>query len=131
MVDEEKESTESTKSTDEGAAGKAKSKRTTRSKNVEDKLDDLANRFSKAMTDGVKRMEEAFERSMENVKNNPDFGAQTTRVKSFFKSSQGGAVLIVIGFVWFFYAVGLLDNPIFPIIVIILGFYLMQRYKNE
>ena len=44
---------------------------------------------------------------------------------------MGGAVLIVIGFVWFFYAVGLLDNPIFPIIVIVIGFYLMQRYKSS
>ena len=131
MEDQENSSTESTESTDEGAAGKAKAKRSSRSKNVEDKLDDLATRFSKAMTDGVKRMEQAFERGMENVKSNQNIGAQTTRVKSFFKSSTGGAILIVIGFVWFFYAVGLLDNPIFPIIVIVLGFYLMQRYKNQ
>ena len=99
-----------------------------RRKNVEEKLDDFAERFSRAMSDGVKRMESAFDRGMENLKNNPNTAPR--RVGGFFTSSIGGAVLIVIGFVWFFYAVGWLDNPLFPVLVIILGFYLMRRYKD-
>jgi hypothetical protein len=127
---ESAESTESTESSD--AESKAGAKRSTRSKkSVEDKLDDLADRFSRGMTDGVKRMEAAFDRGMENLKNDPNIGSQTTRVKSFFKSSTGGVVLILIGFVWFFYTIGWFDSPVFPILLIILGFYLMQRYKNE
>lgn len=130
MAEKKDDTTESTESG--GAETKSGAKRSARSKkSVEEKLDDLADRFSKGMADGAKRMEAAFDRGMENIKNDPNFGSQTTRVKSFFKSSTGGAVLIVIGFVWFFYAVGLLDNPIFPIIVIVVGFYLMQRYKNQ
>jgi hypothetical protein len=96
---------------------------------VEDKLDGFADRFSKAMTDGVKRMEDAFDRGMKSLKDHPDI--TSGRVKGFFRSSTGGSVLVIVGFVWFFYAVGLLDNALFPILVIILGIYLMYRYRSE
>lgn len=130
MPENKDDTTESTESS--GAESKAGAKRSTRSKkSVEDKLDDLAERFSRGMTDGVKRMEAAFDRGMENLKSDPNIGSQTTKVKSFFKSSTGGVVLILIGFVWFFYTIGWFDSPVFPILLIILGFYLMQRYKNE
>ncbi len=98
-------------------------------KNVEDKLDDFADRFSKAVTDGAKRMEEAFDRGIKGFKENPNISSG--KVKGFFTSSTGGAVLVVIGFVWFFYAVGLFDQPIVPILMIVLGFYLMRRYRNR
>jgi len=95
----------------------------------EDKLDGFADRFSKAMTDGVKRMEEAFDRGMKSIKDKPEL--TSGKVKGFFTSSTGGAVLIIVGFVWFFYAVGLLGQPIFPILMIILGIYLMYRYRTQ
>ncbi len=96
---------------------------------VEEKLDDVADRFSKVMTDGAKRMEEAFSKGMQGLKNHPGLGGE--RVRGFFTSSTGGAVLIIVGFVWFFYAVGLLGNPIFPVLMIVLGFYLMMKYKDK
>ncbi len=98
-------------------------------KNIEDKLDDFADRFSKTVTDGAKRMEEAFDRGIKGFKENPNISSG--KVKGFFTSSTGGAVLVVIGFVWFFYAVGLFDQPIVPILMIVLGFYLMRRYRNR
>lgn len=119
-----KETEEKAKTSESETGGGAQSKR-----NVEDKLDDFANRFSKVMTDGVKRMEGAFDKGMEAIRDNPNL--TSGKVKGFFTSSTGGAILVVIGFIWFFYAVGLLDMPIFPILVIVLGFYLMYRYKNH
>lgn len=98
-------------------------------KSVEDRLDDMADRFSKVMTEGIKKMEEAFDQGMKTIRENPNLSSG--RVKGFFTSSTGGAVLVLVGFVWFFYAVGLLDNAIFPILVIVVGFYLMHRYREQ
>jgi hypothetical protein len=66
---------------------------------------------------------------MKSIKDKPEH--TSGRVKGFFRSSTGGAALIIVGFVWFFYAVGLLENPYLPIFMIILGVYLMYRYRTQ
>lgn len=96
---------------------------------VEDRLDDFADRFSRAMSDGVKKMEDAFEKGMDNIKSNPKF--QEGRLRGFFTSSAGGAILVIVGVVWFAYAVGLLSNWLIPLLIIALGAYLMHRYKAD
>jgi len=93
-------------------------------KGIEEKMDEIADKFSKTMSEGVKRMETAFQ----NVK---DDAETRKKVKGFFTSSTGGAVLIVVGVLWFFYAVGLFNKPLFPIILIVIGAYLMFRYKSD
>ena len=113
----------------ESAAEEAATSESTGKKGMEEKLDEFADRFSKAVTDGVKRMEGAFEKGVHDIRDNPSFSK--SRVRGFFTSSTGGSVLVVIGFVWLFYAIGLLDKPVFPALLIILGFYIMHRYKSE
>jgi hypothetical protein len=93
-------------------------------KGMEEKLDEVADKFSKTMSEGVKRMESAFQ----NIR---DDAATRGKIKGFFTSSTGGAVLIVVGVLWFFYAVGLFNQPVFPIILIVIGVYLMLRYKSD
>lgn len=93
-------------------------------KGMEEKLDEIADRFSKTMSEGIKRMESAFQTIRTDAETRG-------KIKGFFRSSTGGAVLIVIGVLWFFYTVGLFDQPIFPLIVILIGVYLMFRYKSE
>ena len=113
----------------ESPAEETSASESTGKKGMEEKLDEFADRFSKAVTDGVKRMEGAFEKGVHDIRDNPSFSK--SRVRGFFTSSTGGSVLVVIGFVWLFYAVGLLDKPVFPALLIILGFYIMHRYKSE
>lgn len=113
---------------EEEAAGSSAGQGTGK-KHFEERLDDIGDRFSRAMMDGVKRLEEAFDKGMQSLSENPD--VKSGKVKGFIASSSGGTVLVVIGFVWFFYAVGLLDKPIFPILMIVLGFYLMYRDRRN
>ena len=133
MVDTEgtkepKEEASGSASTGMGEEGAADSSAEDK-KGVEERLDEFADRFSNAVGEGVKRLESAFEKGMKDIKDNPQFSK--SKVRGFFTSSAGGSVLVVIGFVWLFYAIGLLDNPVFPALMIIVGFYLMHRYKSE
>jgi hypothetical protein len=101
-----------------------------RKKHVEDRLDDVADKFSKVMAEGVRRMEDAFDKGMKKIKDNPSI--EGGNVKDFFFSSTGGGVLVVFGVIWFLYAIGLFDHWLFPLLVIALGLYLMYRHKpNE
>jgi hypothetical protein len=97
-------------------------------RHIEDRLDDLADRFSKVMSDGARRVEDAFDKGMQSVKENPDLASG--RFRSFFKSPTGGMILVIVGLVWFFYTVGLFDKPVFPILLILVGLYLMYRNKR-
>lgn len=114
---------------EEAANTEAAEETTEEKKSFEAKLDAFADKFSHALSDGVKRMESAFEKGREEIRDNPNFSK--SRVRGFFTSSAGGSILVVIGFIWLFYAVGLLDKPVFPALLIILGFYIMHRYKSQ
>ena len=96
---------------------------------VEDRLDDMADRFARAVSDGVKRLEDAFDKGAEQMRERHEGGEG--RIRSFFASTTGGAVLIIVGLLWFLYAVGLFDNWVLPILLVIVGIYLLQRYKSS
>ena len=121
----EEDKTESSVGTEEPAADESTSSK----RNVEDRLDDIANRFSRAMSEGVKRMEGAFEKGIKSVRENPELSK--AKIKGFFGSSTGGGILLIVGFVWLFYAIGLLDQPVFPILLIALGFYVLYRNRKD
>ena len=94
-------------------------------KGFESKLDDMADKFSKTMSEGVKRLESAFE----NIKEHPE--DTKGKVKNFFKTSTGGTVILIIGILWLFVSQGWLKHPFFPIAAIGIGIYLMIRYKKQ
>jgi hypothetical protein len=93
-------------------------------KGMEEKMDEVADKFSKTMSEGVKRMEAAFQ----NIK---DDAETRSKVKGFFASSTGGVVLIVFGIVWLLHTLGFFATPVLPIILIVIGIYLMLRYKTD
>ena len=121
----EEDKTESSVGTEEPAADESTSSK----RNVEDRLDDIANRFSRAMSECVKRMEGAFDKGIKSVRENPELSK--AKIKGFFGSSTGGGILLIVGFVWLFYAIGLLDQPVFPILLIALGFYVLYRNRKD
>ncbi len=93
-------------------------------KGFEDKLDEVADKFSKTMSDGVKQLESTFER----IKDNPE--DTKGRVTNLFKTFRGGTIILIVGILWLALSMGWLNIPLFPIIVIVIGIYLMYRNKN-
>ena len=93
-------------------------------KGFEEKLDEVADKLSNTMSDGVKRLESTFE----NIKDHPE--NTKGKVKNFFKTSTGGTVVLINGILRLFLSQGWLNIPLFPIIVIGIGIYLMYRNKN-
>ena len=81
------------------------------------------------MGEGVKRMEGAFEKGIKSVRENPELSR--AKIKGFFGSSTGGGILVIVGFVWLFYALGLLSMPLFPILVIFMGLYVLYRSRKD
>ena len=113
---------EDTKETVEEEKNGAESK-----KGAEQKLDEMGEKFSKSMAEGVKRMEEAFDRSMKNLRENPKF--VDSGWKGFLTSASGGMFLIVIGAAWLLVLLGVLRLWILPVILIALGFYFMLKKR--
>lgn len=89
------EKDESTEETTEEHKSSARTRR-----GVEERLDEMTDKFTSAMSDGVKRMEGVFQEGIQDLKNNPDIPQQ--KIRSFFMSSSGGAALVLIGILWFF-----------------------------
>ena len=43
----------------------------------------------------------------------------------------GGVVLVVVGAAWLVFVTGWLHHPIFPILLILIGFYIWQKHKHD
>ena len=97
-------------------------------KGFEKKLDEVTEKFSKTVSDGVKRVEDTFEKSKESLKSNPEV---RNRWKSFAFSPSGGMLFVIVGFVWLLSTLGVFNHPVFPILLIILGIYLIFKKHPE
>jgi hypothetical protein len=96
-------------------------------KEFESKLDQYASKISNAVNEGVKRVEDAFEKGKENLKAREGDGEGG--FKSLKGSPKSGVVLIGIGIVWLLYIAGLFEHVVFPILLIILGIYFIVRNR--
>jgi len=94
-------------------------------RDFEGKLDEYANKISQVVSEGVKRVEEAFEKGKENLRSESDEGG----AKGKKGSARSGIVLIGVGIVWLLYIAGLFGHVIFPILLIILGIYFVVRNR--
>lgn len=97
-------------------------------KEFEGKLDEYANKISSAVGDGVKRVEEAFDKGRENLKADSAEG-ERVGFRGMKGSPKSGIVLIGAGIVWLLYIAGFFQQWIFPILVIALGIYFIVRNR--
>lgn len=112
-----------------GGEGSSESRRGTESRqDFEDRLDRLSRRFSDTVADGVKRVEEAFEKGKDNLR---DDIKRSQGMENLKGSPRMGLILVGLGIVWMLYTFGLFDNVIFPIILIAAGLYFIVRNRTS
>jgi hypothetical protein len=112
-------------------------------KQWEERLDRAADRVSHAVSEGVHVLEDAYAKGKETLKEEMDArttppgatGASpgatiTPDTKPASKGSPRlGLMLVGLGLVWLLHSLGILDQPVFPILLIVLGVYFIARSK--
>jgi hypothetical protein len=115
-------------------------------KQWEERLDRAAERVSQAVTEGVHVLEDAYVKGKETLKDelNTRRGPTPAATDSSaadplaggpeMKPAHKGTVrlgLIFVGFgiVWLLHSLGMLNHPIFPILLIVLGVIFVARAK--
>ena len=97
-------------------------------KQFEDRLDGLADTISKTVSEGVRKVEDAFERGRTNL-DAETLGEGSNRRK--IGSPRTGVVLLAIGIVWLLNSFDIFDHRIFPILMVAAGLYFIIRDKNR
>lgn len=101
-------------------------------KDWEQKLDRAAERVAGTVKDGVRVLEDAYEKGKEGLMNETR-GASSGAAPESGSAKKGtprlGLVLVALGIVWLLHSLGILDQPVFPILLIILGVYFIARSK--
>ena len=97
-------------------------------KEFDDKLDQYAEKISAVVSDGIARMEKLFEQTKENLKSETDTST-TDRIRKWGEYPKTGHILIGVGIVWLLYTLDVFDHIIFPILLIVLGAFIVLRHK--
>ena len=95
-------------------------------KEFEEKLDGYAEKLSSTVSDGVKKVEEAFDKGKANLHEDIAASGEKARFKG---SPRMGALLLGVGVVWLLMSLGALHHPVFPILLIIAGIYFLVRNR--
>ena len=116
-------------------------------KQWEERLDRTADRVSRVVTDGVHVLEDAYVKGKETLKEEfesrrgpttttpgtttpaPDVAADPVVKPASKGSPRLGLMLVGLGIVWLLNALGILNQPVFPILLIVLGVYFIARAK--
>lgn len=100
----------------------------------EQRLDRVADRVAGGVKDGVRVLEDAYEKGKEGLKNDSTASsADASGAPATGGAKKGsprlGLALVALGIVWLLHSLGILDQPVFPILLIILGVYFIARSK--
>jgi hypothetical protein len=88
-------------------------------------MDGYAERMSRVVSDGVRKLEDAFDRGKSNLKQD----IESDERRRLAGSPRLGIILLAAGLVWLLYTLGVLRQPIFPVLMIILGIYFLLRNR--
>lgn len=94
-------------------------------KEFEERLDGYAEKLSQTVTDGVKKVEDAFDKGKENLRTDMD----TTEESRFRGSPRMGAILVAGGLIWLLAVLLPGSAWLFPLIVVAIGVYFLIRNR--
>ena len=94
----------------------------------EKKLDEVTEKFSNTVSEGVKKVEETFEKGKESLKSDPE---KTSRWKHLAISPSGGMIIVLVGVLWLLYTFDFFEIKLLPILLILIGLYLIFRKRPE
>jgi fatty acid desaturase len=95
-------------------------------KEFESKLDEYANKISGAVSEGVKKVEAAFEKGRDNIKSET---ASEEGLKGLKGSPRMGLILVAVGILWLLFTLDFFDQWIFPVLLMIVGLYFVIRNR--
>lgn len=103
----------------------------------EQRLDRAAERVAGSVKDGVRVLEDAYEKGKEGLMNETRASSagtgtpESTGLPGGLKKGTPrlGLALVALGIIWLLHSLGILDQPVFPILLIILGVYFIARSK--
>jgi len=111
----------------------------------EDRLDRAADRVSHVVADGVHMLEDVYEKGKHTINDEMNTRRENTGTTSETSdagsndaapqrvASKGtprlGLILVGLGIVWLLNTLNILDQPVFPIMLIVLGVYFIARSK--
>jgi len=116
-------------------------------KEWEQRLDRAADKVSQAVGEGVHVLEDAYSKGKETLKEEfesrrgpssttpgsptgtADTSGGTGAAPTVKGSPRLGLMLVGLGIVWLLHSLGILDQPVFPILLIVLGVYFIARSK--
>jgi hypothetical protein len=103
-------------------------------KEWEERLDRVAERVAGGVKDGVRVLEHAYEKGRDSLMNETRASSTETSAPAEPREAKKGSkrlglALVALGIVWLLHSLGILDQPIFPILLIILGVYFIARSK--
>jgi hypothetical protein len=96
-------------------------------KQWEHRLDRVADRVAEGVKDGVRVLENAYDKGREGVMSEVRGSEADATPKR--GSPRLGLILVGLGIVWLLHSLGILDQPVFPILLIVLGVYFIARSK--
>ena len=97
-------------------------------KEFEERLDGYAEKMSQTVADGVKKVEEAFDKGKQNLREDMDTDTDTDQSR-FRGSPRMGAILLACGIIWLLAVLLPGSGWLFPVIVMGAGIYLMIRNR--
>ena len=101
-------------------------KKEKKEKELESKMDQTAKKFTETVADGVKKIEDAFEKGKENLREDIKGSEGMQNLKG---SPRMGFILLGLGFAWLLNTFGLFGHWVFPVILMIVGIYFMLRSR--